>query len=361
MPSTTKGVGVRSGDHLLLSVSRADGSTVVVEEFSRTEPGPPLGRRRGRHRRRRADAAPRERRLLALPVLVALFASTSALASSPDPNAVPVRTGVERVVPLPGTSPAATDPPVAELDLRPEAPETADAVQVIPDPTVPKDRVITDPIERCRPLAGGSRFTVEDPVDRNLLAQMIHDTFECVVAAGGLDDTPATENRRWNGVEAWGFESLAEQVAAEAVVVGYCESLGFRQHALERNNPWGYGGIFQMGTTEMKRFGPHDGNKFDAVDNTLAAANYFLWGLERGHPWGGWGPWAVVNTDFDDVNDHVLVPVLPRFASTDPTKRGRTGPELPAWAVDPWGWTVPAWGGCPAMVGWSWPEAQPLG
>ncbi|NIR39008.1 MAG: hypothetical protein GWN07_24350 [Actinobacteria bacterium] len=68
-----------------------------------------------------------------------------------------------------------------------------------------------------------------------------------------------------------------------------------------------------------------------------------------------------MNTDYDDpVNDRVSVPVLPRFGSTDPDQRGRTGPELPAWAVDPWGWTVPEWGGCPAMFGWRWPETEPL-
>jgi hypothetical protein len=115
-----------------------------------------------------------------------------------------------------------------------------------------------------------------------------------------------------------------------------------------------------MGSSEMRRFGGAGASKFDPLDNGVAAAAYFLLQARAGDGWGGWGPWAVVNTNFDDeVNNKVRIPVLPRFRSTDPEFAGRRGPELPAWAVDPWSWEVPGWGGCP-YTGGRWAEAAPL-
>ncbi len=197
-------------------------------------------------------------------------------------------------------------------------------------------------------------------IGRNGIAQMIHTLFDCLARVEGLETEPATSSRRWDGAGTWGFESLADQVGAEAVVVAYCESLGFAGHAVSGNNPWGYGGLFQMGNSEMRRFGGPGLSKFDPVDNAYAAANYFFYQRRTGAGWGGWSPWAVVNTNFNDaVNDQVKVPILPRFTSTDPKFKGRRGPELPQWAVDPWLYHVPGWDGCPYSG--RWPAAQPLG
>jgi hypothetical protein len=200
-------------------------------------------------------------------------------------------------------------------------------------------------------LEGASRL--------NLIAQMTHQLFECVTALEGLDEVEPTKLRRWNGATVWGFQSLSEQIAAESVVVAYCESLGFADHALYGNNPWGYGGLFQLGRTEFSRFDGVGGSRFDPVDNAYAAARYFVFQYENRAGWGGWSPWAVVNTNFDGVNDQVKVPILPRFVSTDPGFAGRRGPELPKWAVDPWTYAVPEWNGCP-YNGYRWPNAARL-
>lgn len=214
-------------------------------------------------------------------------------------------------------------------------------------------------LEECRRMASELSLGPSEVPDRALVAQMVHSVFSCVGSLGGLDDEPPTTSRGWDGAEIWGFSALGEQVAAEAVVVSYCESLAYRPSAIFKANRWGYGGVFQMGRTEMRRFGLPGADRFDPVDNTIAAANYFVWMWSRGLGWGGWGPWAVVNTNFDDdVNNQVKVPVLPRFTSTEPGYRGVRGAELPAWAVDPWAWEVPQWGGCPIRGG-SWPDPKP--
>ncbi len=196
--------------------------------------------------------------------------------------------------------------------------------------------------------------------DRNAIAQMTHSLFQCLGRVNGLADEPPSKTRSWDAAAVWGFPDLAAQVAAEAVVVAYCESVGFAGNALNSNNAWGYGGLFQMGTSEMRRFGGSGLSKFDAVDNAYASANYFLFQRRNGAGWGGWSPWAVVNTNFDDdVNNQVKVPVLPRFRSTDPDLAGRRGAELPEWAVDPWSFTVPSWAGCPYNGG-RWAGAVPI-
>ena len=216
--------------------------------------------------------------------------------------------------------------------------------------------------EDCIRTAKSSPLKVRGAYDQNLVAQMTHRVFECLSAVQGLDEVSPTSLRRWNGAAVWGFGSLAEQVAAEAVVVAYCESAGFNPRALTGSNGLGYSGLFQMGRTEMARFGDSGSSRFDPVDNAVGAANYFLFQYRNRNGWGGWSPWAVVNTNFDDeINNQVKVPVLPRFISTDPEFRGHPGPELPAWAVDPWSWEVPHWSetGCP-YNGSGWPAARPL-
>lgn len=232
---------------------------------------------------------------------------------------------------------------------RAEASEQAVVVLPVPE----------DPFE-CHQRASELPLTDENGVyDRNLVAQMVHSVFECVASVGGLDDVAPTTSG-WDAAAIWGFEDMSQQVAAEAVVVGYCESIAFAPSSLSGNNPWGYGGVFQMGDREMRMFGFSGASKFDPVDNTYSAATYFMSAMRRGAGWGGWGPWAVVNTGYnDEVNDKVKVPVLPRFTSTDPDYRGRRGVELPEWAVDPWSWEVPSFQGCPT-TGRAWPESQPL-
>jgi hypothetical protein len=196
--------------------------------------------------------------------------------------------------------------------------------------------------------------------DRQGLALMVRNLFVCVATVNGLAEELPTASRSWDGAERWGFASLAEQVGSEAVVVSYCESMGFADLALSGNNPWGYGGLFQMGSSEMRRFGGPGFSKFDPVDNALAAARYFLHQRRSRAGWGGWSPWAVVNTNFnDEVNDQVRAPILPRFRSTDPDFAGRRGPELPEWAVDPLSYQVPQWGGCP-YTGRGWPATAAL-
>jgi hypothetical protein len=216
--------------------------------------------------------------------------------------------------------------------------------------------------EDCIRQAKTSPVKIDDTYDRNLIAQMTHEVFECLTGLAGLDAVAPTALRRWNGAAIWGFGSLAEQVAAEAVVVAYCESEGFDPRALTGANGFGYAGLFQMGRTEIGRFGEAGASRYDPVDNAVGAANYFVFQYRNRAGWGGWSPWAVVNTNFDDdVNNQVKVPVLPRFTSTDSDFKGRPGPELPAWAADPWSWQVPHWNGtgCPYNGG-RWPAAAPL-
>ena len=238
---------------------------------------------------------------------------------------------------------------LAHVSSRAVASDEALVVQPIP----------TNPFE-CHERADEMPLRNENGAwDRNLIAQMTHTLFECVTSVAGFADRSPTSGG-WDAARIWGFESLAEQVAAESVVVAYCESQAFAGFALTGNNPWGYGGLFQMGATEMRIYGFGGASKFDPVDNAYAAASYFVAMNRRGAGWGGWGPWAVVNTGYnDEVNDRVKVPVLPRFTSTDLAYRGRRGVELPAWAVDPWSYAVPPFSGCPT-TGRRWPAAMPL-
>ena len=219
--------------------------------------------------------------------------------------------------------------------------------------------VVTEfPAERPAPATGAEckerareiDLTPNGRWDRNAIAQMTWSLFDCVLTVNGLDDVAPTRVRGFDGA-AVGFESLAEQMAAEAVVVSYCESIGYQNRALTGSNGYGYAGLFQMGQTEMRRFGA-GGSRYDPVDNALGAVNYLWYQYANRSGWGGWSPWAVVNTNFnDEVNDRVKVPVLPRFRSTDPEFSGRRGPQLPAWAVDPWLNDVPSWNGCPTNGG----------
>lgn len=211
------------------------------------------------------------------------------------------------------------------------------------------------------PGVGGDRY------DTNMVAAVVHAVFECVGRNSGLAQMPPTKtswtaNGRtytWDGAAQWGFTNFAEQAAAEAIVVSYCESLGYQDWALTGNNFTGkYGGVFQMGDWQMQTYGKKIAtNKFDPYDNIWAAANYFIHEIKRGNPWGGWGPWAVVNTDYGGANVHVKVPALPRFPSSRSGYVGQQGPELPQWAAQFGSVPVPEYAGCPNSGGnRSWPQ-----
>ena len=214
------------------------------------------------------------------------------------------------------------------------------------------------PAERPQPATGADckerareiDLTPNGRWDRNAIARMTWSLFDCVLTLKGLDEVAPSRVRGFDGA-AVGFESLAEQMAAESVAVSYCESIGYQHRALTGSNGFGYAGLFQMGQTEMRRFGA-GGSRYDPVDNAYGAVNYLWYQYANRNGWGGWSPWAVVNTNFnDEVNDRVKVPVLPRFRSTDPEFSGRRGPQLPAWAIDPWLNDVPSWNGCPTTGG----------
>jgi hypothetical protein len=176
--------------------------------------------------------------------------------------------------------------------------------------------------------------------------------FRCAMKQAGFDSKSPTP--RANGTGPQVFHNLSEQISSEAVVVGYCESSYSKQNALG-NNAWGYGGVFQFGDSETKRFIP-GGNKFDPTSNIIGATRYFLSGVGKNR-WDGWGPWAPVNTTYGGANVGVKVPVLPRFPSTRPGYVGVYHPgPLPAWALNPLG--VRAFGGCSAAFkGEPWPSS----
>ena len=280
----------------------------------------------------------------------------AALAGRPDPGIVPEAPVETTAVPTtasssssassaPSPSSSSSSTTVAEVDA-------LEALSMDAPPTTGPP----DPFD-CRWDASALELVGSDGVyDRNLVAQLTHTVFECVATAHGYDERAVESTGSWDaGI--WGFGNMAELIAAEAVVVGYCESIAFEPSAISGDNPWGYGGVFQMGDREMALFGFPGASKFQPADNVYSAATYLLANAERGLPWGGWGPWAVVNTGYnDEVNDKVKIPVLPRFESTDPDYRGRRGVELPRWAVDPWSWEVPSFDGCP-FTGRDWPES----
>lgn len=160
--------------------------------------------------------------------------------------------------------------------------------------------------------------------------------------------------------QALGMTNKAQQVASEAVVVSWCESVGYSARG---DNGYGYAGVFQMGEAEAARwipgYQPGTGMRDDPIANTLGAANYYFAGHGNPAAWDGWSPWAVVWTDYGGPNDHVVVPVLPRFASTDMDDNGngtsyfgQFGPELPRWAVNPFvdGIVPTSYGGAPCGV-----------
>lgn len=170
-----------------------------------------------------------------------------------------------------------------------------------------------------------------NPNDAQTVAQATYSIFFCEARAAGLEALPPTPYANGTGPQV--FTNKAQQVAAEAVVVAYCES-GYDAKNMSSNNRHGFGGVFQFGDAETARWIP-GGNKFDIAANITGGARYFLAGHGKGR-WDGWGPWAVINTDYGGPNEKVDFPVLPRFTSTEPGFEGRRiAGALPAWAIDP--------------------------
>jgi hypothetical protein len=214
------------------------------------------------------------------------------------------------------------------------------------------------------PTCGGDPSTGGLPAGATpqMVAHAIYETFYCNAAAGGLDQQAAPSSQ-------YGFKNKAQQVASEAIVVGWCESIGFQ--AATSTNAYGYTGVFQMGAWETKTYIP-GGDAKNTHANIVGAARYFMTQVGT-NKWDGWGPWAVVNTDFATTrasngsmpNYHVRYPVLHRFASTHPETRGSFNPVgLPGWALNPYQDAFPATfgaaGGCPVTKGQPWAEIPGL-
>jgi hypothetical protein len=188
-----------------------------------------------------------------------------------------------------------------------------------------------------------------DPTNKQSVAIAIKTIFYCELSSAGLTAVAPIEGPNYPAGKY--FSNLAEQVSSEAVLVAFCES-GLDVTAGEGGR---YVGLFQMGIDEINAYGGQGAPRTDARTNVTAAARYWLAGWKTSK-WGGWGPWAVVNTDFWETNRAVLRPAVGRFPSTHPSAEGKFGPDLPLWAVDPskhWG---PV-GGCGeyAYAGKTWP------
>lgn len=172
-----------------------------------------------------------------------------------------------------------------------------------------------------------------NPDDRQSVAYAVKRIFYCKTAAAGLTALAPLGDSAVYPANA-NYRNLAEQIAAEAVMIAYCES-GFTSV----RNSYGYTGIFQMGGHEFETFSgglPAEMN-FDPVANISAAAGYWLNGFinyNGGGHWGGWHPWAVVNTDYDGPNDAVQLPIISRFSSTDYPGQYSNG-GIPNWAKAP--------------------------
>lgn len=212
---------------------------------------------------------------------------------------------------------------------------------------------------------------------RTTIPQAVWTIFYCEALTRGLDLQPPDP--------AYGhlFANRAEQVATEAVLVGFCESQ-FVPAVVSwvpgaTNTERTYKGVFQMHGAHLANHPPDPrwqpigvpGGvpwQFDPIVNIATAARLYFDGAGR-PPWDGWGPWAVVNTELTDAGTsqpQVGLPVLPRFAATRGPFAGRSYPwGIPDWARDPFRWRIPDNQGCvtapktgePAP----WAPAVPLG
>jgi hypothetical protein len=194
-----------------------------------------------------------------------------------------------------------------------------------------------------------------DPTDKRSVAVAVKNIWYCEMQANGFASLAPVDGPRYPASKH--FTNLAEQISSEAVVVAYCES-GFNA----TSQSWaGYTGVFQMGEWEMDTYGG-GASRVDALANIRAAAKYFVasYKVNQGLGWAGWGPWAVVNTDYWETNRAVLRPVVGRFASSHPDATGQYGPDLPNWAIDPSRYWEPEGSCSVAYSGKNWPTATEL-
>ncbi len=179
-------------------------------------------------------------------------------------------------------------------------------------------------------LKSNCGVSVIDTGNKQNLAITIKDIWLCELNAAGFNSLPVDSGPTYKAENY--FENLAQQISSEAIVVAYCES-GLNYDSGSGNK---YQGLFQLGEDEVAKFGDNT-NRLDAVNNIRTAARYFVASYKNNHGkgWAGWGPWAVVNTNYYKSNPNVLVPIIGRFKSTNPERLNQYGPDLPKWAIDP--------------------------
>ena len=184
-------------------------------------------------------------------------------------------------------------------------------------------------------LKSNCGVSVIDTGNKQNVAVNIKDIWLCELNAAGFNSLPVDSGPTYMAENY--FENLAQQISSEAVVVAYCES-GLNYNS---GSDGKYQGLFQLGEDEVVKFGDNT-NRLDSINNIRTAARYFVASYKNNHGkgWAGWGPWAVVNTNYYKTNPNVLVPIIGRFKSTNPERLNQYGPDLPRWAIDPnalWG------------------------
>lgn len=179
-----------------------------------------------------------------------------------------------------------------------------------------------------------------DPSSPQSVAIAVKAIWLCKLSAAGLDNQPPRDAGRYQA-SGWA-KSYADQIASEAVVVGYCES-GLKPTAVTKDGL--HRGVFQMGDAELKAQGVDPALWADAKRNIGAAADYWLSTYRVAQPLEGWRPWAVVNTQWFSKANPAKFPVIGRFAAVPPSPEAgvASGLDLPRWAIDPqsnWGPTA---------------------
>ena len=176
-----------------------------------------------------------------------------------------------------------------------------------------------------------------DPGSPQSVAVAVKAIWMCKLTAAGLATQPARDAGGYQASR-WA-KNFAEQIASEAVVVGYCES-GLKPTASSKDGQ--HRGVFQMGDAEMKAQGMDPALWADAKRNIGVAADYWIASYRVAQPLEGWRPWAVVNTAWFSKANPARFPVIGRFTAVPPSPEAgsASGVDLPKWAVDPastWG------------------------
>jgi hypothetical protein len=184
-------------------------------------------------------------------------------------------------------------------------------------------------------LASNCNISYIDVGNKQNVAESIKKLWLCELEAAGFNSLSPIEGPNYPALDY--FENLAQQISSEAVVVSYCESgLNYNSGLTGK-----YQGLFQMGEPEIIKYGDST-DRIDPINNIRAAVRYFIASYKNNHGkgWAGWGPWAVVNTNYSNTNPNVLVPIIGRFKSTNPERLGQYASDLPRWAIDP----ISSWG-----------------